>query len=563
MKTLPQFVQDNLRAASKLLKSGAVKEPLFSRGTYQIEVHEKGTPKLFPFLQLSDSGEVLDSFCSCEAGRECLHLSAAYLRIFNGSEEPLHVRFKKSLWNRLCQMASKRHGYETSSLKKEKGGKYFCESKTKKRLFWIQARKPSAKKRLEAMVAARPIETEETSLKFSNWPMEEIAQFRAGKASHAFLFELSFWADLAKWLMLLQDSGEKYTIAYEGKPLPHGISLTFPGIGVWFYISEVNWPWLIPTLNTVKSPLKVFDFESESIEAITYDAKLKQLSIRLKEVRSTGTSDFEGIQLGDWLFVAGKGFYRRRSSPLFQSETLSSDKIGEVLSLAYKEMQSFIPIHPDPIKARYSLHFDRESNLHIEFYLFEPGDFRSEISSLFVPWLYMEGKGFYRVEDWLFNGKEKCIAKQDIADFVRRHRTWLYHFPGFQTHLGTLEAHLIYKVSPEGELSFAAELNFPEGFEEALHFEEWAYLAGQGFYLKSDAASRLPLHPGLLIQKGEISSFIDSHKEELSQVQGFFNPHPSILRTGLEVGLNEAGSIVILPQREYAPSEAAENPSRP
>ncbi|MBM3184082.1 MAG: hypothetical protein FJZ64_02100, partial [Chlamydiae bacterium] len=537
--------------ATRLWNAGAVKEPLFSRGTYQIEVHPKGKAKLFPFIQISDQGEVLDSFCSCEAGGNCVHLAAAYLRIYNGFDEPLHVRFKKSLWNRLCQMASKRHGYDTSALKKEKG-KYYSESKTKKRLFWIEAKKPNAKKKLEALVATRPIETEETSLKFSNWPMEEITRFRKGNASHAFLFELSFWGDLAKWLMLLQDAGEKYTIAYEGKPLPYGISLTFPGIGVWFYIAEVNWPWLIPSLHTVKSPLKVFDIEEEAVVSAIYDPDKKELSIQHTEIKGMKESDFEGIRIGDFLFVQGKGFYRRRSSPLFQKEKISANQIGETLSVAYKELEPFIKIHLDPIKANYSLHFDPEANLHIEFYLFKPGDLRSEKSSLFVPWVYLDGEGFYRVEDWLFSGKDKCIPKQDVADFVRRHRTWLHYFPGFQTHLGTLEAHLIYKVGKDGELSFEAELNFPEGFEEALHFEEWAYLAGQGFYLKSDASSKLLIHPGLKIPKTEVPSFIESHKEELTQVQGFLNLHPAILRTGLEIGLNAEGLISISPKREYA-----------
>src|SRR6187431_81383 len=137
MGNQPEFVQDNIREAKALLKADAVKEPVFSRGTYQVEVLGKNKKKYFPFLQMQDDGEVADSFCSCEAGSGCAHLAAAYLRIFNGFDEPLHVRFKKSLWNRLFQMASKRHGYDTDCLRKGKPGLYFAESKTKKKLFWI------------------------------------------------------------------------------------------------------------------------------------------------------------------------------------------------------------------------------------------------------------------------------------------------------------------------------------------------------------------------------------------------------------------------------------------
>lgn len=553
MRNSPEFLQANLRAAKSLLKAGGVKEPVFSRGTYQVEVQDKTKKRFFPFIQMQDDGRVTDSFCSCEEGGGCAHLAAAYLRIFNDCDEPLHIRFKKSLWNRLFQMASKRHGYETSCLRQEKAGSYVTESKTKKRLFSIEAKSVSAKKRLEAICSERAQETEETSLKFSNWPAQEIAQFRAGKGSHALQFELSFWADLAKWVMYLQDSGEPYKIEYGGSPLPHEITLKFPHLGIWFYISEVSWPWLIPALNTVKSPLQVFELEEGALEKIEYDPESMQLFIRHKGVRASGESDFAGTPIGDWLFVEGKGFYRKRSSPLFQSEIIPREKIAEILSESYKEMQPFLPIHPEPMKARYKLHFDNGGNLHVEFYLLEPGDLKKEKSSCFIPWVYIENSGFYLVSDWLFDGKEKVINREKIADFINRHRLWLQNFPGFQTHLGSLEAHLIYHLSPQGELSFEAELNFPEGFEEAYHFDEWVYLPGQGFYMKRESASRLPLHPGLRVPPAEISAFISSHREELEQVQGFFSSDSPISRTGLNISLNEEGSIAILPQREYIP----------
>src|SRR5579872_5110930 len=127
MDRRPEFVAEYLQAAKALLKGGSVGEPIFSRGTYQFEIQEKGKKKAFPFIQMKDDGEVTDSFCSCkvsESGGGCPHLAAAYLRVFNGHEEPLHVRYRKSLWNRIFQMASKRHGYDTDCLKKGKEGVY-------------------------------------------------------------------------------------------------------------------------------------------------------------------------------------------------------------------------------------------------------------------------------------------------------------------------------------------------------------------------------------------------------------------------------------------------------
>jgi superfamily II DNA or RNA helicase len=552
----PEYVSEYLKQAEALLEGNAVGEPIFSRGTYQFEVLEKGKKKAFPFIQMKDDGAVTDSFCSCklsETGRGCPHLAAAYLRIFNGNEDPLHVRFRKSLWSRLFQMSSKRHGYGLDCLKKDNEGVYTCESKTQKPLFTIEATSAKAKKKLETIVSERPVETEETSIKFSNLPAEEIAAYRAGNASHSLQFELSFWSDLAKWLMYLDDAKEPYEIVFNGSPLPSELTLKFPGLGIWFYISEVNWPWIIPALSTVNAPLKVFDAEDESIENVTYDEAAHCLNIHHKGKKGTGESDFTGVAIGDWFYVEGKGFYRRRYDPLLAEDRIPADRIAHVLSHSAKALQTFLPIFQESRNCNYVLQFDPQGNLHIDLYVLEPGDLKSDKAACFVPWAYVPGHGFYLLNDWLFEGKEKIVPRAAVADFINRHRLWLHNFPGFQTHLGSLESHLTYQLSDEDELSFDAELNFPEDYEETHHFDEWVYIKGQGFYMKKEARGRLPLHPGLKVPKGDISGFITLHKEELEQVQKFYNPNLPILKTGLHITLNDEGLIAIVPKMEYAP----------
>lgn len=551
----PEFVREYRPQAQSLLESKAVGELLFSKGTYQVEVQEKGKKKLFPFLQIKDDGTVTDSFCTCkvsESGRGCPHLAAAYLRIYNGHSDPLHIRYRKSLWNRLFQMASKRHGYDTECLKKEKPGVYSCESKTKKRLFAIEAKTAAAKKKLEEVVAERVVETEETSIKFSNLSSEEIVQYRAGKASHSLRFELSFWSDLAKWLMWLDDEKEPYEIVYEGHPIPSEITLKFPQLGVWFYISNVSWPWIIPALSTVQSPLKVFEGEDESIEKIEYDEAVRSFRIQHRGKAPRGESDFAGVPIGDWLYVEGKGFYRRRYDPHFQNDFIPPEGVASALSESGKTLQRFVSLHPEPLKARYRLQFDPGGNLHIQLYVFEPGDLSSERAAAFVPWVYLPDKGFYLLHDWMFQEKEKVVPREKMADFINRHRLWLHNFPGFQTHLGSLESHLTFYLALDGELSFDAELNFPEEYEETRHFDEWVYIKGQGFYMKKESSGRLPLHPGLKVPKDEISPFIQAHKDELEQVQGFFSSEPIIDKTGLVISLNGTGLIQIDPKIEYA-----------
>ncbi|MDE3047525.1 MAG: DEAD/DEAH box helicase, partial [Verrucomicrobiota bacterium] len=61
------------------------------------------------------------------------------------------------------------------------------------------------------------------------------------------------------------------------------------------------------------------------------------------------------------------------------------------------------------------------------------------------------------------------------------------------------------------------------------------------------------LHPGLKVPASEISSFISAHKEDLEQVQGFYNPNMPIQKNGLYLTLNDEGLIAIFPKMEYTP----------
>jgi uncharacterized Zn finger protein len=77
MTSMP-FQPEDLEQAQKWILQGQVRSPLFSEGTYQIEVVDNGK-SYWPFLQLSDAGEILDSFCTCpemDKKSTCAHLAA-------------------------------------------------------------------------------------------------------------------------------------------------------------------------------------------------------------------------------------------------------------------------------------------------------------------------------------------------------------------------------------------------------------------------------------------------------------------------------------------------------
>lgn len=562
---IPDAIAPFLEAGKGVLEKGKIGEIIFSEGTYQVEVRT-GKQSLWPFLQFDEQAHLLDAFCTCPTSEKegcCPHIAAAFLRIFNGTDEPLHIRFKKSLWFELFQMAARRHGYEVKVLKKIKKGSYFCESKTKKRLFSIEALTEAAIEKLQGFVKEHPPETEETSLKFSNLSLEEIALYRAGKATPTLRFELSFWSDLAKWFMSLQELGRKYTIhfSYSPEQIPHEIEVAFSEVKAKFYLSLASLPMIIPALKTVDSPLGVFE-DQQQIENITYDPKEAAFHIHLTAKKTAPSEEQKtlGVALGEWEYVPAVGFYKKSIDPLMAQGVIQKDKISQMLSLytkTFEERLKGVPFSAESIKARYQLYFDEGHNLHICCYVFEEGDLQKEGAEYFHPWVYLPNKGFFRLEDTFTDEKEKVIPKDKVGDFVTRHRVWLHHFEGFQTHFGYLQAHLSY-VLTDTELKFSSNLEFPDQFEEAQDFGAWVYIRGQGFYMKREGREIFALRPGLTVKKEDIPTFLTAHTDELLAIQGFFSMRCPIEKIGLSIEVGDLDTILVVPKIEYAPGYSAE-----
>lgn len=556
----------DMTAGEALLKAGKVGQVLFSEGTYQVEVVElKKKGKYWPFFQLDDEGRILDCFCSCpeaEKTKSCAHLAAAYQKIFNHFSSPLHVRFRASFWNFLCQMASRRHGYDPSVLK-VKNQIYEARSVTGKILFSVKGLLPKGKKRLQEILFNRVEETEETSLKFSNLSQEEIILWREGRPSYQLQYELSFWSDLAKWMMAMQEGKEKYAIEFEDEKnnLPHWVRVRFPSFSISFYIAEVNWSKLIPTLSTVESPLPVHEFQEYKIKAIHYDIKRKVLLIEKTAIQNhlikIGLEKSNEIEVGDWIYVPRKGFFPKHVDPIFNLDEIPPEKISSVLhkhSLVLQKYLADIKLHISPIKAQYQIHFDKSENLHIACYVFEKGDLQTETSAYFGPWVFIPNRGFYLLENLLFEGVEKVILRNQMNDFINRHRVWLGGFEGFQTHVYTIESQLNFSVSKGGVLKFEASIELLDMGEEMIDFGEWIYLKGKGFFAKRIGRGPSLIRPGTTVNKAEISSFLRIHREELESLKSFFSNKCPLEKSGLEVFLNEEKRIVVRPHFQFFPS---------
>ena len=557
MNKLP-FEQKEIDEAEKLLQGKKVQFPLFSEGTYQVEVFtEKKGASCWPFLQLSDEGALLDSFCTCSTAEKlgsCKHIAAAYYKIYDKKPYPLHIRFRESLWNRICFLASRRHGFSSDIfVRTEKG--YQIVSVTGKLLFTLQGITDEGKKRMEEILFQRAPETEETSLKFSNLPSEEIALWRQGRPSHQLEYELSFWSDLAKWWMFLQEERRSYKIEFLSKEgqLPYWLQIHCADVEIGFYVAKANWPSLIPSLSTVVSPLKIYEFPQRQVEKIHYDKEKRSFFVeyeKKEEGESLEKHLEHGIEMEGWIYVAGSGFFPSKAEDLFKGDVIHKERVSALLQKYPHFVRKYLTgekIHEGKYKPKYHLFFDDRHFLHVQTFLFEMGDLTKEKSAFFGSWVYVDSLGFFQLEDPLFASEEETIPVEQVGDFVNRHRSWLNQFEGFQTHITALEADLTYVFDPEKGLSFQSHLDFWEDKNELIDCMDWLYIRSKGFFPKPREKLSPALYAGQRIPKKEISSFIRQHQQDLVLLSSFFASHSPVERIELDIFITEENRICVRP----------------
>lgn len=570
MTQLPDNLKSFQTQAEESIAKGLVRDIEFSDGTYQVQVlDEVSKEAVWAFLQLDSRGGIKDCFCSCETGEDisyCRHIAAAFLRIYNNQPWPLHQRFEQSLWNKLCRIYADRLGDKRSLLIKEESGHYSHTSVGGKKVFFVKAKSPAAKHHLKEIIEERPKETEETSLKFSNLPPEELILWREGRPSDQLRYELSFWNDFAHWMMMMQDEGVPYEISFDyssKQDLPNHITISFPELQIGFYISEANLPLIIPGLATVKSPLAVHQASQNTIKQIAYDKASKSLIIIPKEEEeerqihkaSSGKKQKagSGYKLEGWQYFAGDGFYARDQHQLLSNRTLTGRQISEALNDHFPIIQMLLEgasLDSEPIPLSYSITFDPDWNLHIIAYAFTPGDLSGPYAGYFGDWVYLEDDGFYHITEPHFDDVETVIPCSEVSDFVRRERAWLNtQEEGFNTHLASVEALLSYRLSPEGRLTFTRLISAKEKDIQSKDFGAWIYIVGKGFYSKVSSYTGLQLRPDLSINADQIPLFIRMNRDELQLVSNFFSETCPVAKMSLNISLID-DTVNVTPEYE-------------
>jgi len=562
---LPDFLQPFASAAAHLVKQGGVHYLDFSRNTYQAEIQEPNSVRsAWVVMQVDGSGKVYDCLCSLEEAGDlgCVHAAAAYLKILHGTKEPLHIRFERSIWNALCQALHERLGDDLDLFVRSRKTEFVCKDPKGHSMCVVAPKEPKSIEEVEKILEHRPLETEETSLKFSNLPPEEVERWKQGKPSSQVSYLLSFWYDLAKYFFMRQESGESLTVQFRYQTkngLPDGVLLFFADLEIYFTLLPEDFSYLVPSLMTVPSALKVHEDQYSAISSIVFDPKLGEMKVHFHETgkKRSPPKQKQSIRVGHWNFVPNDGFYPAEEHWLMKHPLLKQDQVGEALDRFFPLVRRKLKgttIHDFLTRISFDLSFDAKDALHIESYSFTPGDLLHPNSRVFGQWIYIHEKGFYRFSGYLFGASKFVVSKDKMSDFITENRAWLNQQLGFQTHLTGMEAAMTYHVDSSGRLIFTRSITGGEGIRD---FGAWLFAPGEGFYARTVTSTGSIVRPGLVIPSTQIPYFVKTHRDELMIIPKFFAEHSPIVSGGLHVLLEEGDSISITPH--YKPSQAYVN----
>lgn len=527
-----------------MILEGLVKAVEFSGGTYQVQIENPESEEpIWVFLQLNEKQKLKDCFCSCQGGDDlskCSHLAAAFLAIFGDYKRPLHTRYEYSFWYHLARTAYFNLGDKPSDL-------IVAEHSIRLGSFAeFKGLTDHGRRLLENIILERPVQTEETSLKFSNLSLDEIQRWKEGRPSRQLCFELSFWSDLFRCLMVLQEKGEMYKVlyAFDHEGVPDSVCISFPSFEIVITLDKEWLSCLIPYLNTVESPLIVHSAR-ESIASISYNALNKEFSVIARPMDPLLQRKIKenGVLIGKWIYLPREGFYPVEPHPLIQKKHSVYDVLHQYPDLLQELMKS-PPFHLQPVAVSHQLAFDTEWNLHVALSIPRMG----RIDAVFGDWGYVEEKGFYHLDEAIFDHPNQVIPEEKVVEFVNKQRHWLDLQPGFQTHIAGIETTISYRMIEGGRLVFSRKAVLDEGEGEAKDFGQWVYILGQGFYPKVNSHIHLPIQETLVISRDQIPLFIRANQDELEMVPGFFCKSSPVKQGGLSVQLRDPNTIMITPE---------------
>jgi len=528
---LPDFLEPYRLQGEQYLKKQSIQEITFSGSTYQIALSDLASKEtVWVFLQLDDD-HVKDIFCNgpcCAELHHCEHMAAACFIAFLNRREPLHKQFDHSFWKALFFECSKMNGVQAPLISSQE-----IRTPVGDLLFKYKGKLPGFGKESK-------IETEETSIKFSNIQDEELELWKSGRPSEAFQFELSQFSDLAKALMLRQNRGEKYTIELKSKPkaLPSELAISFSDLEISLKISPELLLAIIPTLDTVTCNLQFFTKENTPIQSVAFNAKKGEFKIE----RAPFKLPVKATTIGPYLFTPDEGFYSKKQTPAASSPP---NLLHHHLDLLRKELKEY-SFTEERQELQYTVSISQNATLTIKSYLFQPGD----VTHLFQDWVYLDKKkAFLAIETPRMSAIETKVPLRELSSFILQHRTFLSSFPGFQVHLAKIHEDINFVIDKLGRLSFVAHTKSGALKKQEIDCGEWFYEANDGFYPKASYQEEEPLQEMAPIPEHHVADFIRRNSARLETLPHFFAKNAScpIKAIGLTIILQKKNCIDISP----------------
>ena len=338
MKQLEKHFSD-----AEKLNDPTAEDLFFSKGTYQVGIKEDGE-EYWPFLQISDTGDLRDGFCSCAQEDEtgCAHLAKAYLIASgkNENEPPLHVRFLKSLFNRVGLYLYKRSLSPNAKVMLDAKEVELTEGA--KALFTLKATKKTTQDFLQELIEKSGEETEETSLKFSNLSAEELSQYEAGNISDQLGFKLSLWGDVAKWLFAKAAFSKLKNIQFieSEKGLPTHAEFDFGDLHLTLALDEDKiGDWLEGFMN-LKAPKNLTIERADKITQVHFDGT----SLVIKRAGLSNVDEASLKRYATFAYAPKRGFWI--APP--REERIDHGALDNYLIEHHQRLCGALPIDPKP-----------------------------------------------------------------------------------------------------------------------------------------------------------------------------------------------------------------------
>ena len=511
--TLIPFLKEARTSASKRM----VAEITFSGSTYQIRCKDGGE-SFWVFLQLDQSDQARDFFCSCPACVEtgaCRHMAAAFSSIFDKTFLPLHKRFEAScfsiLFRALSEGCDRPVCVRNSALQLRCGKSSVVLSGPSD---WLDA--------IQSMIEPSVEATEETSIKFSNASEDELAAWRRGSAAGRLRFELSALSDVAKHLFSSYD----WSFRFEGK---EGVPTHFECFSGPRHCVLPLFDLLGAVLDSLPPSHPALEpYGGKSVERIDVVKKALRVTFGGKEESLSSAVPIPG---SDWWYVQGSFVKKTLRSPW---TIRSSEQIAAFLDAAEPEEKLFEP--------RYSASVNK-NGMTIRAFLETPGDLAD--APMWGRWVWLKGQGFRRIAPLWFPEMVHKVSVQDLPEFLSAHKRWLESALHMAVHDHPPEEVVTYEVDAGGALTFhrASKRVFAR---QAVPLGAWSFVEGEGFF----AGSREPPAPyDTPIPPHRVPEFVAQEAAWLKSVPGFFADHSPIVSAGLDIHL-ALGSVHLSPHIE-------------